>query len=295
MRFPWLGAVLLLGAPFAAVQASVPPLPGERLEYRVDYRGVLSNWKPVEVARATLASRGVADRPGLVESQLQVSSEPFAAIEKVYAFRFFYSSWFEPGARRTLLVTQYKKSGRERSELLRFDYGSRQVERYRRDKGGAGDIAAEVREAGGLPGPLLLGRLTRVGAEPIAGEALLDRLAMFQLLRGESPAEGGMLELPVSNGKGLTGYRVTGLGEAWVDLPDGTRLPADKVRLDPLYGESTGEGLPVYAWLGRDGRRLPLRLGAESSLWAVEATLAGLPDRIGEKASAALDSSTEER
>ena len=295
MRLALLGAALLLGAPLTLLQAAVPPLAGERLEYRVDYRGVLSNWKPVEVASATLASRGVADRPGVVESELQVSSEPFAAIEKVYAFRFFYSSWFEPAARRTLLVTQYKKSGRERSELLRFDYGSRQVERYRRDRGETGNIAAEVRGTGSLPDPSLLERLTRVRAEPIAGEALLDRLAMFQLLRGESLNEGGVLELPVSNGKGLTGYRVTGLGEAWVDLPDGTRLPADKVRLDPLYRDSTDEGLPVYAWFGRDGRRLPLRLGAESSLWAVEATLAGLPDRAGEAASAAPEGSTKER
>jgi hypothetical protein len=257
----WLS---LGGAAFACVEGD----PTEALHYRAFYQGPLSLGERLEIARVSLrrdAWGGDQDRP-LVRSSLEVTTDGYRRVQALYPLRLEYRSWFAEDCADTRMAELRRRSPDPNHQLLWFDQGL--VQRFTQKPG---------KKAVALP--VLLHSVVGETERGFAGggkvrfdgaAGILDRLALLQRLRADPPAAGQSLELPVSDGKGLRGYRVVGEGR---EGPGSDSLIAGSQRLRLIPQGQEGEEPPTLVWLAEDAARTPLRFVAPRSFGNFEVRL----------------------
>ena len=281
----WCGLFLLLPV---GVEASRPvgiggPTAGETLQYTVRYRGLLSVFLPVEIATATLSLQSAAetvDDEQLRRATLVVTTEPFPRMESLYSLRFSYDSWFDPGLKYTTVVDMRKQTSDSRHELLWFNRSQGVVHSYRK-------VPQTGSSAPVLPG--FLRQVSRLQPEEkfreravlqLTGSDVLDRLAMLYALRQRTLEAGEIVELAVSNGKDLLGYRVAVEAREPVVF-DGNRIAALRLSFTPRFTSGGGRDYLVRVWLSDDERRLPLRFHSSRFGGAIELNLERAVDAAG--------------
>lgn len=244
-------ALLCLSVAFA-------PLAAEELRYRASYQGVFSAGTQMSIADVVLSSRrGEVDAP-YAETELSVSSGPYAHVEALYPIRYRFRSWHWPDV-SGVLVSEYHEYGRRDDVEHKLIYLDRPEQDFVAHK-----VTAEL-----APELLSLRHGTyRPALEP--GERkLFDRLGLLQHLRAQELSPGKSFELQVSNGSELLSYRVRVEAETTVEAA-GREWPALKIRFDAFERDERGTERhahrPVFVWLSRDGGHIPLRAESKHAL-----------------------------
>jgi hypothetical protein len=251
---------------------------GEQLEYVVSYQGALSGWIELDIAKGIIKvdpDVRILDGVPVYQGSIRVTSKPYIKAELVYPFRYSYSSWFDTDSNLPLLVERVLRTHKSNHELLLFDREQRTVQRFKRKtKSGKGHSdLPEVQwldEVGAWADTTGFKRKDPIRFEDVSG--VLDRFSMLQMLRGQPLAQGASYDLPVSNGKDLRGYRVSVEERRPLKLRK-ARIPAIKLKFEPVSADPDDDNEILYAWLSDDERRLPLRFSAKGAFGEIKVSL----------------------
>ena len=271
---------ILVGAQSLVVEGAAaghPLHPGERLDYTVSYDGMLSGWRVIPIAKATLEIEPVEyliNGESALSARLTVSTEQFRAAERIYPIRYSFQSWFEPAGRYTLLVDETMVDGKLSQQLVWFDQEQKLVHRFKRHQDKPGAIEA-------LPEFLRLQYASEAGkpsgfkakSKISLQQGMLDHLSLLYRLRLLELEQGRQITLPASDGKDLVSYRIEVLESERLER-EGQSLPALKMRFQPVYRD--GEEMPyIYVWYSQDKRRVPLRFYSNRSFGSIDISLDG--------------------
>lgn len=255
LRIKFFSYLLLLGALGAATAAPAP----EQLSFRVYYKGLLSAMQELPIAEARLVTEQ-ADAGRTQVSTLSLSSAAHDVVDALYPIRYRLRSLFDLREGRLRATERYKQTREVKHDLAWVDDSAGRLHYLRADPD-AGTPPASLPPA---LRPWLWGsdfQATDRPAVAVPG-GLLDRLALVQALRRRIPGQGQTLSLPVTDGSKLYRYEVRLDGSEALQL-GGQSHPAWRLRVDGY--QRSGEGAeepkhaPVFVWISRDARRVPLR------------------------------------
>ncbi len=284
MKILRLKVLLLLLLPLFPMQRllAAPDL-GESLDYTLRFRGLVTGFVELDIARLTLsvgpALEAVADRNAYL-TRMQLTTAPYRKAELIYPVRLDYRSWLDQQTLQPLLASKYLVTGSEKRELFWFKPGISEGYHYQTPK----TAAASANPA---PPPQLLKIAAiddrdwsalrenqRVAVEQ--GE-LLDYMGMLHRLRRLPVESGKWFDFTVFAGKQLEYYRVQIERDRLVRHGwDRDALHLKLYEYDPEQQKLKDE---VQLWLSDDDQRLLLRFYAESTAGALEGILeTGRPD-----------------
>ncbi len=236
-------AVLLAGrSPAAAEDAPLPFGPGERVDMRVTYAGMLAG-------RASLAVE-----PGRGGVSLRFVS--VARSQGFFAWLFHYhvddrtvAEW-DPRSSCSLGIEKHLREGRAaREQVVRMDPDS-------------GRVLVEDRKVDQHD----------FSVQP----CVLDVLSAFFVTRARGVSEEAPLKLPVfDNGKSYV-LEVRFRGRERLDLPEPLGRNVPTIVVEPLLAEGTGLFVKkgrVAVWLTDDERRVPVRLRSTVALGSISADI----------------------
>ncbi len=256
-RLAAFAAVLLAGLFWLAGPASAAATL-ESLHYRASYQGLFSAGARVRIADVELHLRRPDAGAPYLESELLASSAAYGAVEAIHPIRYRLRSWFWPD-RSGVLAAEYHEFGRPDDLEHKLFFLDDPEQAF---------VAHDLRKEGeGLLQRLRRGRyLARVG---MGQRRAFDRLGLVQAVRARALAPGDRFEVPVSNGEKMLRYRVRVEKAETLQL-GGRRWPALKLRFDGLEQDERGRWKhahrPVFLWLSRDDRHLPLLAEARAAV-----------------------------
>lgn len=275
LRMPRLSLLLcLLSFPYLAVGQSFQL--GEQLNYTVSYRGILSAWQSLDIAKAALETEPQLqqiDNTMVLSAHLVVTTKPYDAAEAFYPIRYSFRSWFKPASYTTLLVDELRREKGFNQSLLWFDRSENQVHRFKRSDDHL--LKKEVL-------PLFLrqkyemasgvsGFREKSGSELKSG--MLDHLSLLYRMRLVTLESGDVVNLPASDGKGLIGYQVEVIGEERLFQGSETQMTI-KVKFVP-QDRDEGSLDAIYVWYALDERRIPIRFYSSRFFGDIEICLDG--------------------
>jgi hypothetical protein len=272
---------LLLGLLLVGTSVVAKALtPGEHLEYTLKFRGVVTGFVELDIAKMTMAVEQkmarVDNNPAYV-TRLQLTTEPYRKAEMIYPVRLNYRSWLDARKLHPLVAVKLLKTKEHKAELMWFDHNQGEGFNY---QSGA---SKEKGKVSGRPPPLSLKQTTALPDEqwdnllethrvPFNGAEALDYISMLHRLRAMPLKPGEQHDFSTFTGDELNAYRVKVDRERVIRA--GWNLPAFKVRmweLDPKSGKTKGD--EVDLWLSDDDKRLLVRFYAERAFGAMEGIL----------------------
>ncbi|MCU7906743.1 MAG: DUF3108 domain-containing protein [Candidatus Thiodiazotropha sp. (ex Epidulcina cf. delphinae)] len=275
LRIEVLSVALLLWM-MAGVAGAAAPVLGEKLEYTLKFRGFVTGFVELDIARLTLDVEPelgkVADTPAYV-TNLKLTTEPYGKAELLYPVRLSYRSWLDVRRLQPLIAVKSLKTREEREEFFWFDRVSGHAYHYQ-----TGDAAIPQPQTP----PASLQMVTALSNErwsslsqsqviEIGDAEALDYISFLHRLRRMPLESGKGIDFSVYNGKELEWFHADVSRERLVRA--GWNLPAYRLRLwevDPQSGKRHGE---VELWLSDDEKRLLLRFYAERVFGAMEGIL----------------------
>lgn len=226
--------------------ANASPAVSEALGYQVVYRGLFSLGRELPIADIRLDSETAAMQEEPLETTMVASSAAYAQVESVYPIRYRFRSWTDAATGHVVGLEAYEKTHREKHRLYLRDVSTSDMRRV--------DPADREELTDLLAGDMA----PMANAQP-----LFDRLGLLTEIRRQTLAEGTAFDVPVTNGRDRMRYRVHVQTAVGLEL-DGVELPSWKLRLDATEVDERGLEVaahrPVYIWLSRDARRIPLRV-----------------------------------
>ena len=248
--------VPLLGLLALLLPQVLPAAQSEQLHYRVSYQGFFSAGARLSIADVILSTRQPASESAYAETEMQVSSEAYGAVEAFYPIRYRFRSWYLPDRSASLAFEywQRKRSGKLKHRLTYLDDPQEPF------------ITRDLQAEGELDLPSLL-----AGDYPAAApqSPRFDRLGLLQRVRSLPLQVGQQVELPVTTGKAMLHYRVSVEAEQQLQIA-GQSWSALKLRFDGLEPDDRGKlrhsHRPVFIWLSNDAQRLPLRADSKHTL-----------------------------
>lgn len=260
----WLAALLgfLCCWLAAGTVAAAPAFPGERLDYRVFYRGFLSVGKKLEMANATLRTRTHRTKPGeLYESNFWLTTEQHGFVDSLYPFRYRLRSFYRSPAQGTLFYSVFQKN-KEKSQLQLYqaDPAQLRLTRYRQvEKAPANPNSPPAELLALLAEPGIFER--EKVFEPKGKPPLVDLVCLLQTIRGKDLAKERQFRIVATDGGKAYAYAVTVEGEESAGLNDRTwdtwRLGVIEEKLEEQ--ERKGTKTAFQLWITRDAQRLPVR------------------------------------
>ena len=227
------------------------------LEYQVVYSGILSGGASLRIADVRLDSRKAGGAQGLLETRLEVSSEAYPTIERLFPIRYRFRNW---AAARDFAHLRgfetYQRTRRHRHRLYLPDDSEIGVRRYDLLRGEGTKQIAQL-EAGSVPG------------STAPDGRFLDRLGMLQRLRWRPMQEHGEYLYDVTNGREWLRYRVRVEAAQMLSL-NGRSVPAWRLRFDGEERDRRGgwkaAHRPLYLWLSQAPQKIPLRIDARHAI-----------------------------
>jgi hypothetical protein len=243
-----------------------PVLLAETLYYEASYQGLFSAGQPIAIAAVSLET-DPADQvagEGLLQSEMQVTSLPYAFVEKHYPFRVRYRSIWDSGSRELLAMEAYEKTSKLKHQIIWVDRDGKRMQRFRARGKRAGQQVFPVSLQHWLaPGETF--QFHKYGRHKVP-EGMLDWLSMLQDIRGRNLKYGRRFRYDVTDGRHLYRYRVK-VEKRHLLKVDGQNRWTRKLRF-----EATEEGVsgpahrPVYVWLTDDGRHTPVQFESRHPL-----------------------------
>lgn len=243
----------------------------ERLDYLVEYKGILSGYSWTDVSSASIETRKVADcsdRGSCMMSRATMSSKGYAVLEAIFKVRFHYRSFYQLKPARTLAFEmrekkysdKYQPYGYKHSLAVIPDGGTR-VDFYKlKSKGeplpasAKQFIATDHKSADKI-------RVKKVKHKSVAKYSI-DRLALLQRMRSVPLKKGYAASFPGTNGKDQLEFRVVVIAAEEINAA-GKRWKTWKIRVDEL--EKGDDTVSLFAWLSRDNRNIPVKIELKSS------------------------------
>ncbi len=228
----------------------------QRLSYVASYQGLLSAGIPVDIAGLDLSQKPETPGTGTEAVQVTLSTQAYGAAEFFMPVRFCYRSRVQRESGATMESHWWSRIGAKASHgRLEFDQDRKQVTRLHVARKLESYVDARI------------GWEQNAGSETLdldkhmlpfpEGASPMDQLSMMMWLRRQQLNPGDTLQIPVTNGKYLTGYRVAVEGDEEIDW-HGRPTPSTRLRLEPQVNDDHDTD-PTWLWIGRDERRLPLR------------------------------------
>ena len=90
----------------------------------------------------------------------------------------------------------------------------------------------------------------------------IDRMTLLQRLRSAPLKKGYAASFPGTNGKDQLEFRVAVIAAEEVNVA-GRRWKTWKIRIDEL--EKGDKPVPLFAWISRDSRHIPVKIEIDSS------------------------------
>ncbi len=211
-----------------------------------------SSWQPVSV-----------NGEAAYKAEIKISSEPHKKMEALYPFRYQLTSYFSTDLQRSILFERRKKTRKERHEIIRFDWGEKITERYKRRKpqqveaGFGGEVTEMFRFLGYAPANFR--RSGKAGQKLLTN--MLDRLSLLQAVRGQNFAAGDEMRFTIADGKKVLNYLVRVQTRGPLEQ-DSQQRDLFKLRFDAFKsGEWSGQPVhpAVFVWMTADERRIPVR------------------------------------
>jgi hypothetical protein len=279
--------------------SSTAPAAGESLEYTLTFRGLVTGFVKLDIAKLILSvepEQQEIEGTAAYVTRMQLTTEPYSKAELLYPLRLDYRSWLDARLLQPLLATKSMQTDEDRRELFWFDRAKQTGYHYASGKPEEG--------AAQLTPPTELLRSASLAEQPWSGltetqrmtlekPQVLDYMGMLHQLRHMPLQPGEWHEFTVYNGKKLEHYRVQVAKERLAR--GGWDLPAYRLKLyeyDPKKQKLDDE---IDIWLSDDDQRLLLRFYAERTIGALEGLLdTGRPengrhDRLPESTQRSLE------
>jgi hypothetical protein len=243
LRAGALAAVLLSASRAAAADATALPFgPGERVDLRITYAGLLAG-------RASLAVEPGRDGASLRFVSVARSQGFFAWLFRFRVDDRTVAEW-DPATACSLGIEKHLHEGQAvRDQVVRIDPGAGRAE--------VADRKVAQRE---------------FSVEP----CVLDVLSALFVTRSRGVSEQEPLRLPVfDNGKSYV-LEVRFRGRERLDLPEPLGRKVPTIVVEPLLAEGTGLFVKkgrVTVWLTDDERRVPVRMRSKVAIGSVSADL----------------------
>jgi hypothetical protein len=268
---------LLLGLLFTGTSvAAKVPTPGEQLEYTLKFRGVVTGFVELDIAKMIIAVEQkmarVDDSPAYVTS-LQLTTEPYRKAEMFYPVRLNYRSWLDARKLHPLVAVKSLKTRQHKAALMWFDHTQGEAYHYQSD---TSDGKADSRPPPGLKQTTALpdeqwDKLLETHRVAFEDSETLDYFSLLHRLRSMPLKPGEQHVFSTFTGEEIDVYGVKVKREQLVRA--GWNLPAFKVSLQKFDPHSGKKGDEVDLWLSDDDKRLLLRFYAERAFGAMEGIL----------------------
>ncbi len=243
----------------------------ERLDYLIEYKGLLSGYGWTDVSRASITTSRRADcagRGSCMVSTATLSSKGYKVLEAVFKVRFHYRSFYQLNHLLTLAFeTREKKYSKQympygyKHSLAVMSRGADTIDYYK--LGSKGDplpaavkpfVATDHKPAEKI-------RVKKVKHKPVVKNAL-DRMTLLQRVRSSPLKVGYKASYAGTDGRNKLMFRVTVVGTEDVKAA-GKSWETWKVRIDEL--EKGEKPVSLHVWISRDSRHIPVFIEIESS------------------------------
>ncbi|MES9940463.1 MAG: DUF3108 domain-containing protein [Candidatus Thiodiazotropha sp. 6PLUC2] len=276
LRIEALFMTLILWGMSAVVGAASQPMLGENLEYTLKFRGLITGYVELDIAKMTLEVEQdmgeVFDSPAYI-TNLQVTTEPYSKAEMLYPVRLKYRSWLDAHKLHPLIAVKTLKARVEREEFFLFDRKSGQAFHYQTGEDEV--VEPEIPPLQLRPVTTLTqtewSALTQTQAIEMKGEDALDYMGLIHRLRGMPLESGNPIEFSTYNGKEIEWFRIDVSRERL--LRAGWDRETFKLKLREIDPENGDLGEAVHIWMSDDDQRLLLRFYAERTFGAMEGIL----------------------
>ncbi|MEN8212929.1 MAG: DUF3108 domain-containing protein [Pseudomonadota bacterium] len=256
---------------FSLLLASVSVNAAERLDYLVEYKGLLSGYEWTDVSRGSIVTTRLSDcagRGGCMVSTVKMSSRGYALLEAIFRIRFHYRSYYQLNHLRTLAFEMREKKYSDKylpygykHSLAVLPVGESRVDYYKLRARGESLPASVKPFVATDHKPATQIRVEGVKHNAAANNAL-DRMALLQRVRRAPLKSGYRTSFAGTNGKDRLLFRVAVVAAEEVEAA-GRSWKTWKVRLDEI--EQGEEPLSLHAWISRDSRHIPVLVELDSS------------------------------
>jgi len=251
--------------------ASVSLHAAERLDYLIEYKGLLSGYKWTDVSRASIATSRLADcagRGSCMVSTAKLSSKGYKVLEAVFKVRFHYSSYYQLNPSRTLAFeTREKKYSKQympygyKHSLAVIPKGASTTDYYK--FGSKGEplpaaikpfVATDHKSAENI-------RVKKVKHKPVTKNSI-DRMTLLQSVRSAPLKVGYKASFTGTDGRNKLEFRLAVVAAEDVKAA-GRSWKTWKVRIDEI--EKGEKPVSLYAWISMESRHIPVFIEIESS------------------------------
>ena len=244
------------------IVAAPIPYVGESLQFRAYYQGPFSAQKEISIADLHWQTRLIKlGTTQAMETKLNVSSEAYDFVEKLYPFRLQYRSLLQLQPMKTIAYERYDSTEDHGRELTWIDDSGRSM----RFRDGSIDedainlqLPVEIVKWGSQSNDYVYYKPARYRPVP----RMIDEVALLQKIRNMKLHKGDEFKMPVTDGKRRYSYRVSVLGPEKLKLGERV-VDAIKIKFDGYRlrrGQLTQAHDFVWVWLTDDSLHTPLRI-----------------------------------
>ncbi len=260
----------------APAAMAVMPMPGENLEYTLKFRGWITGYVELDIAKLNLLVEPQMDqvmgRPAYVASML-LTTEPYAKAEMLYPVRLSYRSWLDAEGLYPVIAVKSLRLDEDREELFWFDrpadYARHYQNKERKDEAPV-TPPMELQPVTGLSRELWRELLENRSLK-MNGEDTVDYMGLYHRLRAMPFREGESVEFVTFNGREIEHFRVD-MHRDWLKRAGWDRS-AYRLTIREIDPEKGDQGDPIDLWMSDDEQRLLLRFYAERTFGAMEGIL----------------------
>ncbi|MEW8508640.1 MAG: DUF3108 domain-containing protein [Candidatus Thiodiazotropha sp.] len=277
MRVRIHGLLLILALTLSGhAMAAKAPVLGEHLEYKLKFRGLVTGFVEMDIAKMVLGVEQemgrVEDNPAFV-THLRLTTEPYRKAEMIYPVRLHYRSWLDAKKLHPLVAVKSLKTRKQKEELLWFDHTQGEAFHYQSGELQEGESDSPPKSLQGITAlsDQQWGKLLQAHQVSFGETEALDYISFLHRLRTMPLKPGKQINFSTFNGKELNAYQVKVDQERLVRA--GWNRPAFKIRMWEVDRENGKRGKMVDLWLSDDDERLLLRFYAERTFGAMEGIL----------------------
>ncbi|MCU7798382.1 MAG: DUF3108 domain-containing protein [Candidatus Thiodiazotropha sp. (ex Myrtea spinifera)] len=276
LRIQVLIALFMMQA-MPVMAANTPSKLGEELEYTLNFRGIVTGFVRLDIAKLILSvAPDMEDVEGksTYVTRMQMTTEPYRKAEMIYPLRLDYHSWLDTQKMIPLLATKSLKTGDLKQELFWFDRPAGTGFHYQAPAPDASSTSVgppdHLQQIAALEDPAW-SALMQTKQVALGGQEILDYMGLLHQLRHKPLVPGEWLEFTVFTGKKLEYYRVEVTKERL--RRGGWDLPAFRLKLFEYDSKKDKLKDEVNLWLSDDEQRRLLRFYAERTIGTMEGLL----------------------
>ncbi len=289
---------------YADTEKTLPFQAGEKLQYKLSYRGILTSMIWADIADATLEfvpNQSTLDNHRGHQFVLSLSTENYTKAEIIQPVRFTYTTTLDNSLQKTLQVEEVDKGKSQSHDFLFLDWANKKTllykkrekeqlnsgflnldSRYAWEADGEQDIPDFLRQYPPLENNLSYFIFDEQG-DKITYSRILDPLSLIYHLR-TLPEQKTQDETAVVIADDIYLYQIQQQGIEAVKV-SGKEYQAVKYKINRRQKPEKF----FYVWISQDSQKLPVRISMDAPLGKLEIDLQGvIPGKSAQKTVSAL-------